>query len=118
MNGNFSKIFMLCLSVLIALTSCTQTDIYVSPNGDDTNPGTIEKPLATLAKAKNEARKINSSAKIILREGTYYLTEMKENRITEKIIQCAIKVHTALGPGLLESAYKECLFYELCKCTN
>jgi len=24
-------------------------------------------------------------------------------------------VHTALGPGLLESAYKECLFYKLCK---
>ncbi len=40
---------------------------------------------------------------------------MEENKITEKIIQCAIKVHTALGPGLLESAYKECLFYELLK---
>jgi GxxExxY protein len=40
---------------------------------------------------------------------------MDENKITEKIIQCAIKVHTALGPGLLESAYKECLFYELLK---
>jgi GxxExxY protein len=43
-------------------------------------------------------------------------TELFEvNRITEKIIKCAIKVHTALGPGLLESAYKECLFYELKK---
>jgi GxxExxY protein len=40
---------------------------------------------------------------------------MEENKITEKIIRCAIKVHTALGPGLLESAYKECLFYELLK---
>jgi GxxExxY protein len=40
---------------------------------------------------------------------------MQENQITEKIIQCAIKVHTKLGPGLLESAYKECLFYELNK---
>lgn len=35
--------------------------------------------------------------------------------MTERIIGCAIKVHTALGPGLLESAYKECLFYELKK---
>ena len=41
---------------------------------------------------------------------------MKENKITEKIIQCAIKVHNSLGTGLLESAYKECLFYELVKC--
>jgi GxxExxY protein len=38
---------------------------------------------------------------------------MENNKITEKIIQFAIKVHTALGPGLLESANKECLFYEL-----
>lgn len=40
---------------------------------------------------------------------------MKENEITEKIIGCAIKVHKNLGPGLLESAYQECLFYELKK---
>jgi GxxExxY protein len=40
---------------------------------------------------------------------------MNENEITEKIIGCAIKVHKNLGPGLLESAYQECLFYELYK---
>ena len=35
--------------------------------------------------------------------------------IASTIIGCAIKVHRALGPGLLESAYKECLYYELLK---
>ncbi len=40
---------------------------------------------------------------------------MKDNEITEIIIGCAIKVHKNLGPGLLESAYQECLFYELKK---
>jgi GxxExxY protein len=35
------------------------------------------------------------------------------NEITEKIIGCAIEVHRALGPGLLESAYEECLAFEL-----
>jgi GxxExxY protein len=35
------------------------------------------------------------------------------NHITEKIIGCAIEVHRALGPGLLESAYEECLSFEL-----
>ena len=38
---------------------------------------------------------------------------MKENKITEKIIGAAINVHRVLGPGLLESAYQECLFFEL-----
>ncbi len=40
---------------------------------------------------------------------------MSENQITEIIIGCAIKVHRKLGPGLLESAYQACLFYELKK---
>ncbi len=38
---------------------------------------------------------------------------MHLNLITEKIIGCAIEVHKQLGPGLLESAYEGCLFYEL-----
>ena len=33
--------------------------------------------------------------------------------LTEKIIGACIEVHRALGPGLLESAYEECLCYEL-----
>jgi GxxExxY protein len=38
---------------------------------------------------------------------------MTENELSEKIIGCAIQVHKSLGPGLLESAYLECLYYEL-----
>ena len=40
---------------------------------------------------------------------------MVENQLTEIIIGCAIEVHKILGPGLLESAYQECLYYELKK---
>ena len=39
----------------------------------------------------------------------------KINKITEQIIGVAMRVHTALGPGLLESAYEACLAYELAK---
>jgi GxxExxY protein len=38
-----------------------------------------------------------------------------ENEIGDTIIASALKVHTALGPGLLESAYETCLLYELQK---
>lgn len=36
-----------------------------------------------------------------------------KDELTGEIIKCAMKAHTALGPGLLESAYHECLHYEL-----
>ncbi len=34
---------------------------------------------------------------------------MKQNEITHNILNAAYKVHTELGPGLLESAYENCL---------
>jgi GxxExxY protein len=38
---------------------------------------------------------------------------MEMNQLTEQIIGAAIEVHRTLGPGLLESAYDECLCHEL-----
>ena len=40
---------------------------------------------------------------------------MTTNEITHEILDSAYKVHSALGPGLLESAYRTCLAYELRK---
>jgi GxxExxY protein len=40
---------------------------------------------------------------------------MTENELSNKVIGSCIELHTVLGPGLLESAYKECLFYKLSK---
>ena len=39
--------------------------------------------------------------------------ELLYKDLTGKIVDCAITVHKLLGPGLLESAYEECLYYEL-----
>lgn len=38
---------------------------------------------------------------------------MSENELANKVIGLAIDVHKALGPGLLESAYKECMYYKI-----
>ncbi len=40
---------------------------------------------------------------------------MTENEISRIVFESALKVHKTLGPGLLESAYEECMFYELKK---
>jgi GxxExxY protein len=40
---------------------------------------------------------------------------MTENELSRVVFDAALKVHQALGPGLLESAYEECLFYEIKK---
>ena len=40
---------------------------------------------------------------------------MTENEVGERLLGCALKVHRALGPGLLESAYEACLSHELAK---
>lgn len=40
---------------------------------------------------------------------------MEINDITDQIVDAGIKVHSALGPGLLESTYEACLMYELNK---
>jgi GxxExxY protein len=38
---------------------------------------------------------------------------MNREEIFKKVLDCAFRVHTELGAGLLESAYEECLYYEL-----
>lgn len=40
---------------------------------------------------------------------------MSENEIATIVVNSSLRVHKALGPGLLESAYEACLFYELQK---
>lgn len=38
---------------------------------------------------------------------------MDIEKVFKQVLDCAFFVHSALGPGLLESAYQECLYYEL-----
>ncbi len=40
---------------------------------------------------------------------------MTENELAKLVFECGLQIHKTLGPGLLESSYEECLFYELSK---
>jgi GxxExxY protein len=46
-------------------------------------------------------------------EGTGTATKLRHEELTEKIIGSAIEVHRAIGPGLFESVYEECLCQEM-----
>ena len=46
---------------------------------------------------------------------TYQKISPELNLLSNEIIGLAIKVHKNLGPGLLESSYKKCLYYEVIK---
>lgn len=41
---------------------------------------------------------------------------MNENELSKVVVESCLKIHRALGPGLLESVYEEVLCYELWKC--
>ncbi len=64
-----------CLWIIFLLCSCeNQSDYFVSPDGNDAHPGSMELPFATLEKAQETAKKQKDKKIIIyLRKGTYYL---------------------------------------------
>lgn len=63
----------------------------------------------TLHREKPESHRVSQRNKKIQK------MELKYQELTHKIIGCAMEVHKLLGPGLLKSAYEECLVYELIK---
>jgi hypothetical protein len=70
------------IGLMIALCASAPAEvysaqIYVATTGSDTNPGTLEKPLATLQRAQQAARKMagREAVRISVGEGTYYLPE-------------------------------------------
>jgi len=68
------------LSVVCLICFCTSSlalELYVAPDGHDANPGTKDRPFATLTRARDAVRQIKKTSKepitVYLRGGTYYL---------------------------------------------
>ena len=70
------KVFLKLLLVFIPLNLISQ-QIYVSPSGNDKNPGTKEKPVASFSRAQALAREFSKkeSVEVIVGNGTYYLPQ-------------------------------------------
>jgi len=71
-------VVILGVVVLIMDTSAFGADFYVAPMGDDSNPGTKDKPFKTLTKARDSLRHSDDSDRVIIREGIYQLTDTFE----------------------------------------
>lgn len=75
--------YMLLLMMLVIVSSVSAKEIWVAPNGNDANPGTKEKPLASILMAQRQARElrrlndpsVKDGVQIILRGGVYQLAE-------------------------------------------
>jgi len=65
------KAISACAVVLFSATLCGAQPYFVSPEGDDANPGTLERPFATLQRAQQAVRQKRGD--VFLRGGTYYL---------------------------------------------
>ncbi|MCF0074705.1 PDZ domain-containing protein [Dyadobacter sp. CY261] len=77
MNKILNKLILaaLCTIITILVHSAPAAELYVARNGDDRNPGSKEKPLATLEAARNKVRAMRGAVVILVRGGTYYLSK-------------------------------------------
>ena len=73
---------------------------------------TLSKKIQLAYKDRVTEKEIETT-KCTKKANTKCTKRMTENEISHNVIGLAIEVHNALGPGLLESAYKECLFYKI-----
>ena len=57
---------------IVAQQADASTIFYVAPDGNDTNPGTIDRPLATLAGARDKVRNVKGDVTVYFRDGYYH----------------------------------------------
>ena len=88
------KYLFTLLLMLAAATSLHATDYYVSPQGSDTNTGTIDAPFATLKQAISKAK---AGTTIYLREGTYQPTGAEIMGYQESNLYACVYNLTASG---------------------
>jgi len=76
-NAIFATVAMMISLGVHAPDGARAAQVFVAPNGNDTNPGTLEKPFASLQRAQQAARKVagREAVAVMVRAGTYHLPE-------------------------------------------
>ncbi|HWB93214.1 MAG TPA: DUF6250 domain-containing protein [Puia sp.] len=97
------KSALLTLLLSLYLMRVSATVFYVAPDGNDANPGTKEKPLATIQKAQS---RISAGDTVYIRGGVYHMTEAQIAR-TERNYACVTYLDKSgkRGKYILYSAY-------------
>ena len=81
MNWKILPCLVIGVTLMNVNSAQAQTQLFVAPNGDDANPGTLAKPFATLEKARDTLRALRAAGKnmagvdVMLRGGTYFLKQ-------------------------------------------
>jgi hypothetical protein len=83
--GLSRALLILNTSLWLSLASAPSAELYISPHGSDANPGTAQRPFATLSRARDAVRQLRvahpglaAPINVILLEGTYALAEPVE----------------------------------------
>jgi hypothetical protein len=118
-QGGLWMVFLLAGSLIVPVRSA---EIWVSPTGDDGNPGTRERPVASLAHAQRQAREIRRMAvtlpeggiRIILRGGVYPLSspllfrpEDSGTASSPTVVEAASGEHPVLSGGVVVSNWRQ-----------
>lgn len=69
------RVLFIVINFLFSLSLCGQTQLFVSPSGNDKHKATINKPVKTIEQALTLARQTSGETTIYLREGTYRLSK-------------------------------------------
>ena len=70
------RFLSICSALLLAVSTASSTTFHVAPGGNDANPGTVEKPFATLAVARDAARKAGAGPQhIVVMPGELFLEQ-------------------------------------------
>ena len=90
------KVAVFCLLIIIIIATPVFPQIYVAPDGSDTNPGTIDQPLLSIQRAQTFA---SAGDTVYIRGGTYKIHPDQISRVEQNLFACISFLNKSGRPG-------------------